>query len=43
MSLTLTIEVPVSFPHPGRGNRKELRSDAESSTLPRVACRGWPD
>ena len=34
MSLTLTIEVPVSFPHPGRGNRKELRSDAESSTLP---------
>ena len=34
MSLTMTIEVPVSFPHPGRGNRKELRSGAESSSLP---------
>ena len=34
MSLTLTIEVPVSFPHPGRGEHKELRSGAESASLP---------
>src|SRR5262245_15220095 len=34
MSLTMTVEVPVSFPHPGRGNPKELRSDAESSSSP---------
>ena len=34
MSLTMTIEVPVSFPHPGRGNPKELRSDADSASLP---------
>ena len=34
MSLTLTIEVPLSFPHPGRGNLKELRSDADAASLP---------
>ena len=34
MNLTLTIEVPVTFPHPGRGNPKELRSDADSASLP---------
>jgi hypothetical protein len=34
MSLTLTIEVSVSFPHSGRGNPKELRSDADSASLP---------
>ena len=34
MSLTLTIEVPVSFPHPGRGNPTELRSGADSASLP---------
>jgi hypothetical protein len=34
MSLTMTIEVPVSFPHPGRGNPKQLRSDAASASLP---------
>src|SRR5215471_12800498 len=34
MSLTMTIEVPVSFPHPGRGNHKEVRSGADSALLP---------
>jgi hypothetical protein len=34
MNLTVTIEVPVSFPHPGRGNPKQLRSDADSASLP---------
>jgi hypothetical protein len=34
MSLTMTIEVPVPFPHPGRGRPKELRSGAESVSLP---------
>src|SRR5271165_6891844 len=34
MSLTLTIEVPGSFPHPGRGGPKERRSSAESASLP---------
>ena len=34
MSLTLTIEVPMSFPHPGRGNPKELRPDPDSASLP---------
>src|SRR5215471_21089792 len=34
MSLTMTIEVPVSFPHPGRGNHKEPRSDAATALLP---------
>jgi hypothetical protein len=34
MSPTMTIEVPVSFPHPGRGKHQELRSDAESASLP---------
>ena len=34
MNLTLTIEVPVSFPHPGRGNPTEPRSRADSASLP---------
>jgi hypothetical protein len=34
MSLTLTIEVPVSFPPPGRGRSKEQRSGAASASLP---------
>jgi hypothetical protein len=34
MSLTMTIEVAVSFPPPGRGNPKELRADAGSASLP---------
>ena len=34
MSLTLTIEVPVSFAHPGRGNPKELPSGAARASLP---------
>ena len=34
MSLTLTIEMSVSFAHPGRGNPKERRSGAESASLP---------
>ena len=34
MSLTMTIEVPVSFPPSGRGSPKELRSGAESASLP---------
>ena len=34
MSLTLTIEVPLSFPHSGRGNPKELHADADAASLP---------
>ena len=34
MSLTMTIEVPVFFQHQGRGNPKELRSGADSASLP---------
>jgi hypothetical protein len=34
MSLTMTIEVPVSFQPSGRGNRNELRSHAETPPLP---------
>src|SRR5262245_60826582 len=34
MSPTITIEVPVSFLPPGRGNHKELRSDADAASLP---------
>jgi len=34
MSLTLTIEVPVTFPHPGRGSAKERCSGAASASLP---------
>src|SRR5262249_14426713 len=34
MSLTLTIEAPVSFSYPVRGNYKELRSDADSVSSP---------
>jgi hypothetical protein len=34
MSLTMTIEVPVSFPHPARGKPTELRSSADSASLP---------
>ena len=34
MSLTLTIEVPVTFPHPGRGRHKELPFSAASAWLP---------
>src|SRR6516165_10143564 len=34
MSLTMTIEVPVSFPHPGRGRHLQRRSRAESASLP---------
>jgi hypothetical protein len=42
MTLTMTIEVPVSFQHGGRGSHKELCSAAEEasllpSRLPRVA------
>ena len=43
MSLTLTIEVPVSFAHPGRGNPKELPSGAARRRCLRVVYRGWPD
>ena len=35
MSLTMTIEVPVSFPHQGRGGPKERRSGADSASLRR--------
>ena len=44
MSLTMTIEVPVSFPHPGRGNPTELRSGADAASLPlgRVPRAGDP-
>jgi len=34
MSLTMTIEVPVTFPHPGRGNPQERRWGAEAASLP---------
>ena len=34
MSLTMTIEVPVSFPHQGRDSHMERRSGAESASLP---------
>jgi hypothetical protein len=34
MSLTLTIEVPVTFQPHGRGSHKERRSGAESASLP---------
>ena len=34
MSLTLTIEVPVSFPHPGRGTNTRLPSSADRVSLP---------
>ena len=34
MSLTLTIEVPVSFQHPGRGCHQEQRSSAALASLP---------
>jgi hypothetical protein len=34
MSLTMTIEVPVSFPHPGRGNPKERPAGADAASLP---------
>src|SRR6516225_12229532 len=34
MSLTMTIEVPVTFHSPGRGRDKEQRSDAGSASLP---------
>ena len=42
MSLSVTLEVPVSFPHPGRGSHQELPSGAASASLllgrvPRVA------
>src|SRR5262245_43816375 len=34
MNLTMTIEVPLSFPHPSRGNHQELRSDADAASWP---------
>jgi hypothetical protein len=34
MSLTMTIEVPVSFSHHGRASHKERRSSAASASLP---------
>src|SRR5262245_9758080 len=34
MSLTMTIEVPVAFPHPGRGTRTGLPSSAGAASLP---------
>ena len=34
MSLTMTIEVPVTFHSQGRGRDKEQRSDAASASLP---------
>jgi hypothetical protein len=34
MRLTMTIEVPVSFPHPGRGTNTRLPSSADSASLP---------
>ena len=34
MSLTMIIEVPVSFPHPGRNSHKERRLSADSASLP---------
>jgi hypothetical protein len=34
MSLTMTIEVPVSFAHPGRGSHQQRHSNAASASLP---------
>jgi hypothetical protein len=34
MNLTMTIEVPVSFPHPGRGTHTRLPSSADATSLP---------
>ena len=34
MNLTMTIEVPVSFPHPDRGSPRKLHSGARSASLP---------
>jgi hypothetical protein len=34
MSPTMIVEVPVSFPHPGRGEHKELRSDVDAASWP---------
>src|SRR5690349_22375101 len=34
MSLTMTIEVPVSFSHPGRGSHPQRRSRADSASWP---------
>ena len=34
MNLTMTIEVPVSFPHQGRASHKERPSGAASASLP---------
>ena len=34
MSVPMTIEVPVSFPHQGRGSHKERGSSAASASLP---------
>ena len=34
MSLTLTIEVPVTFPPPGQGSPKEWSSGVDAATLP---------
>jgi hypothetical protein len=34
MSLTMTIEVPVSFPPPGRGTHTGLPSSADAASLP---------
>jgi hypothetical protein len=34
MSLTMTVEVPVSFPPPGRNSLKERPSSADSASLP---------
>jgi hypothetical protein len=34
MNLTMTIEVPVSFPHPGRGTHTRLPSSADRVSLP---------
>jgi hypothetical protein len=34
MSLTMTIEVPVTFPQHGRDSHKDPRSDAGSTSLP---------
>jgi hypothetical protein len=34
MSLTMTIEVPVSFPHPDRGSHNEVGSGVDSTSLP---------
>src|SRR5215469_17185330 len=34
MSLTLTIEVPVTFPHPGRGRHQQRPAGDASASLP---------